>query len=51
MIIPVAEFYIPFNSYFHQVAMEMVDDEEEMPPVIKDDFSTHFGDKKYAFQC
>ncbi len=35
--------------YLHQVAMEMVDDEEEMPPVLKDDFSAHFGDKKYAF--
>ncbi len=32
--------------YLHQVAMEMVDDEEEMPPVLKDDFSAHFGDKK-----
>ncbi len=51
MIIPVAEFCIPFNFTLHQVAMEMVDDEEEMPPVLKDDFSAHFGDKKYAFQC
>jgi hypothetical protein len=51
MIIPVAEFCIPYDFYLHQVAMEMVDDEEEMPPVLKDDFSAHFGDKKYAFQC
>jgi len=26
--------------------MEIVDDEEEMPPVLKDDFSAHFGEKK-----
>ncbi len=51
MMLPVAEFCIPFTFYLPQVAMEMVDDEEEMPPVLKDDFSAHFGDKKYAFQC
>lgn len=29
-----------------KVAMEIVDDEEPMPPIQKDDFSGHFGDKK-----
>ncbi len=43
--------YLPSGHLFIrsmtiQVAMEIVDDEVEMPPVLKDDFTGNFGEKK-----